>query len=273
VSSGIQRRRLRRAATGAYNDAAQTGDGLPNGVSTTPLPGWTPGATTWHDVKVTRAQVSNWFNWYIQEVAGAAIWQIELVRALGYQGRFVLPLAGRGTLPADLDLALTARLNGTADRDGSLEGGLFYPTQLRLIAAAVGTDLVSADVTGLDDATAVDARELSPQQDSCQASDITVDLKTMKGAEKWSSSRWTIANARQAGLDVVGENPGSPDAPGTGGNADSDDLRAQMQHAPRYAAECGLSGFYWAFEDDLFGDPKDLSLADYIGAIRESTNL
>ena len=51
-----------------------------------------------------------------------------------------MPLAGRGVLPADLAEATAAALDGTADRDGSLERGLFYPDQLRAVAAATRDD-------------------------------------------------------------------------------------------------------------------------------------
>lgn len=254
----------------AFDDAAQTGNGLPANMTPTPLRGWTPGAKTWRGSVVSQQQVSDWFSWYSEALTKAVVWQIEVVRALGYGGHFILPLAGRGALPADLNDALAAGLNGTADRDGSLEGGLYYPTQLKDIAAAVGTDGISADVTGLDDATAVDARLLSPPQDACQDGDAEEDLMKLQDADQWSASRWTVANARQAGLGVVGENPGSPEAPGTGGHAGSDNLRSQMHHAPKYAVGCGLSAMFWAFEDDMFGDPSELTLGDYARAIKES---
>ena len=77
------------------------------------------------------------------------------------------------------------------------------------------------------------------------------------------------ANARAAGLRVVGENPGHPDTPGTGGDESSDDLAAQLVHAPRYAQECGLEVLLWAFEDDLFGPYPEVSLDDLARRIHE----
>ena len=62
---------------------------------------------------------------------------------------------------------------------------------------------------------------------------------------------------------MIGENPGSPRAPGTGGNTETDDIREQMKHAPRYAVDCGLTTFLWAFEDDFFGDPRQMTLGEY----------
>jgi hypothetical protein len=89
--------------------------------------------------------------------------------------------------------------------------------------------------------------------------------------EQWSSVRWTVANARRAGLDVIGENPGSPDTPRTGGNELTDSSAEQMEHAPRYAQECGMAVFFWAFEDDLFGERPGAGIADYARRIEALT--
>ena len=83
------------------------------------------------------------------------LWQIGLLRDRGYHGPIHMPLAGRGVLPADLAAATAAALDGTADCDGSLERGLFYPDQLRAIAGATDASTLFADVTGVGDATAV----------------------------------------------------------------------------------------------------------------------
>lgn len=247
----------------AFDDAAQTGVGLPSGVDQVPLPGWKPGDKAWRGRTVTADHVGTWFSWYSGAAADAVLWQANMLRDLGYAGNFHVPLAGRGTLPADLRLAIASELDGTGDRDGSLERGLYYPDQLQALKEGVGSDDLIADVTALDDATAVRARTRQPGTDTCSPEDQDIDLVTQPDVDRWSAARWTIANARKAGLDVIGENPGSPYAPGTGGDADSDNLRDQMEHAPRYAAECGLSAFLWAFEDDLFGDPRQISLDEY----------
>jgi hypothetical protein len=195
------------------------------------------------------------------------VWEIDLLRSLGFRGTVHIPLAGRGALPHDLAAATAAALDGTADRDGSLERGLFYPDQLAIIADATRHDpraepkSVAADVTGVGDATAVTARSLDPPQESCRESDTSLPLREMPGVELWSASRWTIANARATGLRVIGENPG-PTTPANGGDASSDDLAGQLEHAPRYAAECGLEVLLWAFEDNLFVAGSGVSVAD-----------
>ena len=250
----------------AFDDAALTGDGLPAGAAPNPMPGWAPGERSWQGRPVDAAAARSWFDWYADSAAAAIVWQIGLLRDHGYRGAVHVPLAGRGVLPADLAAATGAALDGTADRDGSLEKGLYYPDQLQTIAAATRNDpradpaTVVADATGVADATAVAARALDPPQDTCQPADAT--LRATAAVEAWSATRWTVANARAAGLRVVGETPGPPATPGNGGDASSDDLAGQLQHAPRYARQCGLEVLMWAFEDDLFGPDPEVSPDD-----------
>ena len=268
---GFPGRELGAEGTGfwAFDDAALSGDGLAAGMQPNPMPGWKPGERTWHGRPLDAASVRSWFDWYADAAARTAIWQIGLLRERHYRGPIHLPLAGRGVLPADLATATAAALDGTADRDGSLERGLFYPDQLRTIAAATDPHALFADVTGVDDATAVAARRLDPPQDTCRPSDASLPLREATSVDTWSATRWTVANARAAGLRVVGENPGHPDTPGTGGDESSDDLAAQLVYAPRYAQECGLEVLLWAFEDDLFGPYPEVSLDDLARRIHD----
>jgi hypothetical protein len=204
--------------------------------------------------------VQTWFRWYSGSVADAVVWVVHQLRGLGYTRDIHLPLAGRGALPDDLQEALAAHLDGTDERDGSLRGGLYYPEQLQRISQALaktekpGWGTVSVDSTSVDDSTAVSARQLDPPQDRCRPGDATSVLLSAAQVADWSSFRWTVANARAAGLGVVGENPGSPDLAETGGDDDTDSSEQQMVHAPGYAQECGMTLFQWAFEDDLFSD-------------------
>jgi hypothetical protein len=252
----------------AFDDAAQRGDGLAPGVPVSPLPGWVPGTAAYDGTPVGAGGAQRWFAWYTGAIAGAAVWQIDTLRALGFRGEVHLPLAGRGVLPGDLALATGHDLDGTGDRDGSLGAGLDYPSQLDAIADAPGPVLV--DVTGLDDATAVDARRLDPPQDVCAPGDAdqVPEPADEVDVSSWSATRWTLAAAAHAGLGAVGENPGSAGAPGTGGDPESDDLSDQMAQGIRYAHACGLQAFLFAFEDDLFGDPADVSVGEYADHIR-----
>ena len=65
----------------------------------------------------------------------------------------------------------------------------------------------------------------------------------------------------------MGENPGPPDAPHTGGDAASDSSAQQLLRAPDYARECGMTEFYWAFEDDLFTPGSGVDLDAYAARI------
>ncbi|MFF0904421.1 UNVERIFIED_CONTAM: hypothetical protein RF653_12160 [Kocuria sp. CPCC 205316] len=247
----------------AFNEANPAVNNVPPDVGQAPLPGWRPGDGTWRGQAVTPAQMRSWFGWYSEAPVAAVLWQANVLRGLGFSGNFHVPLAGGGAYPSQLQKAIASELVNIEDPDGSLERGLYYPDQLRALSKGEHKDALIADVTGLDDVTAVQARSRTPATDSCSPVDHLIDLTTNPDAERWSSSRWTIANARKFGLKVIGENPGSPHASNTGGHSESDDLQDQMKHAPRYAAECGLSMFLWAFEDNLFSEPQHPRLDDY----------
>jgi hypothetical protein len=92
-------------------------------------------------------------------------------------------------------------------------------------------------------------------------------LREIADVDTWSATRWTVANARAAGLRVMGENPGPPTTPGTGADASSDGPAAQLVYAPRYARQCGLEILMWAFEDDLFADDSEVSVDDLARAV------
>jgi hypothetical protein len=253
----------------AFDAAAQSGDGLASGMSPTPLPGWVPGMTVWRDQPISAQQTTEWFQWYSRSLVATISWQVNLLRALGFAGDFHLPLAGRGALPQDLRSALSNHLDGRGDPDGALERGLNYPDQFPLLAdlsTRLETENSSArivvDFTGLDDNTAVRARKANPPQEICQPGD-TEGLLTRTDVDRWAAQRWTIANAELAHLSTVGENPGPPNAPTTGGSPDSDNAAQQMAKIIPYAKACRLSGILWAFENDLFDEDQGVGIDDY----------
>lgn len=243
----------------AFGAAAQEGTGLAKGMSASPMPGWIPGSTTWRNASVTTAEVRAWFDWYSNSLADFVVWAVRQLRGLGYTHDVHLPLAGRGALPSDLHKALEAHLDGTGQPDGSIPAGLYYPEQLREISMLLSRSerrwgRVFVDSTSVDDSSAVSARQHDPPQAQCHFDDSTSDLVSNPDVAEWPSFRWTVANARAAGFGVVGENPGPPGAPGTGSNDQTDSSAQQMNYAPRYARECGMRLFQWAFEDDLFSN-------------------
>jgi hypothetical protein len=208
---------------------------------------------------VTPQQADAWLGWYTTSLVDTVVWQVGRLRELGFAGEVQVPVAGRGILPADRAAAVAGLLDGRADPDGALERGLDYPGQFPVLA---GLDGVVVDFTGLDDVTAVTARGLDPPQDRCLPDD-TDDLLERTDTAAWPGQRWTSALARHVGVGLVGENPGPPDAPDTGGEPRSDSSAQQMQRAPDYARECGMSEFYWAFEDDLFTPGSGVDLDAY----------
>jgi hypothetical protein len=253
----------------AFDAAAQSGNGLASGMSPTPLPGWVPGMTVWRGQPVSVQQTTEWFQWYSRSLIATIFWQVNLLRALGFTGDFHLPVAGHGALPQDLRSALSNHLDGRGDPNGALERGLNYPDQFPLLtglSTRLKTENSSArilvDFTGMDDNTAVRARKANPPQDICQPGD-TKELLTRTDVERWAAQRWTIANAELAHLSTVGENPGPPDAPTTGGSPDSDSEAQQMTKVIPYAKACHLSGLLWAFESDLFDENSKVGINDY----------
>ena len=254
----------------AFNAAAQRGTGLADGMAASPLPGWVPGTPTWRGVEVDVDQVADWFSWYSRSLVDAVGWQADELRNLGFTGDLHVPVAGSGAFPSDLRAAIAGRLDGRNDPMGALERGLDYPTQFAALAELdrrlreTDPDAgIVVDFTGLDDVTAVLARRSTPPQDGCFPADADAVAAGGEGVENWSGQRFTIATARAHGLAVIGENPGPPHAPMTGGSPDSDSLAAQLDHATAYARECELETFLFAFERDLFDPSSGVPLDDY----------
>lgn len=252
----------------AFGEAPQSGVGIAEGMAPSPLPGWVPGSPRWADKEVTPAMADAWWTWYTRSVIDAVVWQIGTFRGLGFSGSVHVPVAGRGVLPVDRATAVAGLLDGRADPDGALGRGLDYPAQFAVLS---GQKNVAVDFTGLDDVTAVRARARNPAQDRCRPGDDSA-WQVSTDVSFWSSQRFTSAVAHHAGLSLVGENPGSPELPRTGGAADSDPVTAQLQWAPDYASQCGMTTFLFAFEDELFGGmpsrPAVLTLEDYAARIR-----
>jgi hypothetical protein len=249
----------------AFGPAPQQGVELAAGMSVSPLPGWTPGQSTWRGQPVTEQAAADWYSWYSLSLVGAVGWQIDRLRDAGFTGRFHVPVAGLGVQPADLRNAVAGRLDGRGDPDGALGRGLHYTDQFPLLAELdrrSGGNRIDIDFTGIDDGTAVRARALDPPQDGCRPDDVD-GLLTRPGTALWSAQRWTVANAHRVGLPVIGENPGPPGMAFTGGSGWSDPSAEQLRRAGRYAPGCGLHTFLWAFEDQLFAPGSGVSLDEY----------
>ncbi|MDL5155694.1 hypothetical protein [Actinomycetospora termitidis] len=249
----------------AFGADAQQGTGLAAGMPRTPMPGWVPGTRTWNGTTVTPAAARNWFLWYERSLMYAVKGQADTLRTAGYTGAVHVPAPGKGVLPADLTAATNALLNGTGDRDGSLGRGLYYVDQFPVLAGNVASTVV-VDLTGVDDATAVTARALTPAQDTCQANDATTSIQSSTPVASWSNLRFARAQAARAGLAAVGENPGPPAAQ-TGGTSNSDSEAEQIRRSPAYARGCALAAFFLAFEDVLDDPSSGSDRQDYVDAV------
>ncbi|GAA4914869.1 hypothetical protein EV188_111114 [Actinomycetospora succinea] len=249
----------------AFGAAPQQGSGLAAGTPATPMPGWKPGQPTWNGRTVTPAMAQNWFLWYSRSLLYGIKGQVDALRAAGYAKPVHVPSPGKGVLPADLTTAVNALLGGAGDRDGSLGRGLYYVDQFPALAGNVAGPVV-VDLTGVDDATAVTARGLTPPQDRCAASDATTSVAAGTPVQNWSNLRFARAQAARAGLAAVGENPGPPAAE-TGGTASSDPIAEQIRRSPAYARGCDLLGFFLAFESVLNDPASGVTRQDYVRAV------
>jgi hypothetical protein len=249
----------------AFGAAPQQGTGLAAGTPRTPMPGWVPGQATWNGTAVTAAAAQNWFLWYSRSLLYAIKGQVDALRAAGFAGAVTVPSPGKGVLPADLTAAANARLDGTGDRDGSLGRGLYYVDQFPVLAGNVAGPVV-VDLTGVDDATAVTARALTPPQDGCTAADATTSVQAGTRVQDWSNLRFARAQAARAGLPAVGENPGPPGTE-TGGTASSDSEAEQIRRSPAYARGCALAAFFLAFEGVLDDPASGVTRQDYVRAV------
>lgn len=256
----------------AFDEAAQHGIGLAADQQASPMPGWRPGDRVWDGQAVGVEQTATWFSWYRDALTTALTWQADVLRELGAQ-EIHLPVAGKGVLPEALAGAVRTHLSDPHVAGGALPRGLDYPAQFATLAAARrDRGPVTIVFTGLDDISAVRARALDPPLDICLPGDAELVADAVPDAEQWSAQRWTSALAHRHGLPLAGENPGDPTAPHTGGEPDSDPPREQLRHAPRYAVECGIDMYFWAFEDTLFDGRPGIGPAELAKSARRAAS-
>ena len=223
-----------------------------------PLPGWVPGQREWRGAPVTSEQADAWLGWYTTSLIDTVAWQVGRLRELGFRGAVHVPVAGRGILPADRAAAVDGLLDGRADPDGALERGLDYPSQFPVLAGLHG---VVVDFTGVDDVQAVAAR--GPAQDRCLRRRHRRAARAAPTRPPGRASAGRPRSPASATWRWWGRTPGRRTRR-NGGDPASDSSAQQLQRAPDYARECGMTEFYWAFEDDLFtpglrGGPDDLA--------------
>ena len=209
----------------AFGAAPQTGAGLADGATVTPLPGWLPGQGEWRGAPVTSEQVDAWLAWYAGSLVDTVVWQVGRLRELGFTGDVHVPVAGRGILPADRAAAVAGLLDGRADPDGALERGLDYPRQFAVLA---GLDRVIIDFTGLDDAQAV--RRVSSTRGRTAADPTT-----------WRTCSSEPTRAPGPASGGPPRSPGQPAWRSWGRTRDPRTHRRRVDSPPRTPARCRCS--------------------------------
>ncbi|AVV45720.1 hypothetical protein C6376_34525 [Streptomyces sp. P3] len=239
----------------AFDKNAQSGarTGRPPTVTANPFPGWKPGQHTYRGKAFTKAQVGEWYDWYLRSLSDAVNWQIKYYRSLGYDGFLKVLVPGMGYYPQNYQRTLDGHLHVDETDDSRLVGigAGFYKT-LGQIHDRRNVQIVP---TSLVDGTG------EPRNNGCAPGDRQVDIQAPPGhvQTSWSSVRWISRIARQYNFALLnGESAGthvSPYYPGV------------VAQAARQMKSCGLQGLMWAFERNLYDGTPGSSLADYSAVI------
>lgn len=232
----------------AFTPSAQgSASGLPDGVSSTPLPGWEPGQPTWKGQPVSVAQATNWYQWYFGGSVSALAWEINAYRATGYGGQLEVVMPGTGATPA----AYTARL-GNLLADRGADGYYTLNTAAvwwKLLGALPDLTNVAVDISSVDDGSG------SPHANSCAPSDASVPL-TAPVISSWSDTRWLTYLATTHHLPVLGENPGNtPDS--------------ELPNIMRLATSCHLTALQWAWDANLYAKDGSADLKQVGAALHD----
>jgi hypothetical protein len=166
---------------------------------------------------------------------------MSVAREHGFTGWFEILTPGRGLVPTQLDAQLAEHLP-----EGLAGLGVAWQD---VYAQFAGTDHVVASVTSMADG--------SGGNGGCQAGDDDVPL-TDPEVQGWSAVRWISRIAGEHGFGVTGENPGytaSPEYQRQYRDTSEDGL---MAVAAEQARSCGMRGWYWAHDDQLWDGTVDL---------------
>ncbi|HLG70905.1 MAG TPA: hypothetical protein VK009_10820 [Chloroflexota bacterium] len=232
----------------AFDAAAQSGSGLPGSIPTSPMPGWKPGDATYQGQPVTTAQVQKWYDWYLGALVDTVNWQVATFNKLGYGGYKQLVMAGLGSRPDEYATAISQRLNGAGDPNLTMGRGAVWN---KVMDGLADRSTTMAYVSSMADGSAGD--------NVCQPSDSSVSVSDPQ-VDYWSAARWISYNANRYSMAKMGENPGSP-APNYG--------PVMMQHAASQMQGCGMQGFMWAHDQDLYTSGSGATLQQYAAVIAQ----
>ena len=247
----------------AFDAAAQSGAGLADGMTPTPMPGWVPGSASGGG-PVDAAGRSTVVHWYPGAGPGRSSGRSAALREVGFTGRVHIPVAGRGVLPADLAERRRRPARRPRRPGRSAGAGTGLPGRVQLALAIAGADRrrhAASTSTSPGSTTSPPSRPARPDATPAGAGRTTSRraARRARQLDSWSAQRWTIALPAPPVCGVVGENPGPPDAPYTGGATTPTPLAEQLVHcAPPTRPACGMTTFLFAFEDDLFAGASDV---------------
>lgn len=200
-----------------FDDLAQgKRAGLPKGIAICPIPGWKPGESGTDNARAYLA-------WYLSAQQNYHDWQISTVRRW-YSGDICMLYGSWGIRPGWKKQAIATSLDGSSP--GEVVGEFSSGYDWELMIGGIRDPRVIVYCTWLD----------APSQDCDDDGSDPV---------RWSPVHWqaSLAKENPLRLKVWGENTG-------GGNRDALDI--SFERIERY----GLMGVLWAFQGDLFADPK-----------------
>jgi hypothetical protein len=207
-------------------------EGLAVTLSPNPVPDWKPG-----DPSADHAAARQFAGWYLGAMTDYQNWQIATVRE-HYRGRLAVLYPSWGLRPGQLDAAIAKDLSGftSAEQNGETQRGHDFARHV----AGLSDPKVVVYTTWLD---------ASPAFGNDTGDDPT----------GWSPAHylaWLAGNHRPA-LEVWGENTGW-------GSAEA------MQLCFERVAAFGLTGLYWAFEEQLYDSTADYASIDDYEALVEA---
>ena len=213
-----------------------------NAQARSPFPGWQPGQTTWNGQPFTTAQVSQWYDWYLDALVDGVDWQIGAYKSLGYSGYLQVLLPGQGVRPNDYAGAIGRHLAAGTAGDTMARGAVWD----RVIARIADKRNVVAYVSSMADGSGGD--------DLCGSGDAGV-AATSSAVYLWSATRWISYNANKYGLAKMGENPGQRDTDNYG--------QTMLERAALQMQSCGFQGLMWAHDHNLYDGTSGVSLESY----------
>ena len=219
----------------AFDANAQNGAALPPTIGRNPFPGWKPGTAG-----LSTAQVQQWTDWYIGALADTARWQATTVKNLGFKGYVEVLTPGVGVYDRKLSTWYTGNLP-----NGILGVGAAWSLVYKKLSTI--PNLV-ANITSVGDG--------SGGNSGCTSADRSEPLNG-PNTVWWGSARWISRIADEYGIPKVGENPGYSAANAVSYKDTS--ASGMMATVMNIANSCGISGIYWAHDDQFYNGTLPLS--------------